>query len=150
MKKIIPRQNELKLICNSSIEQLKKETKDWLSEIEFIKIEQNFLNELLTDHVIGLCETDNFNKAKLFINGVVHEIKLGTELKNSIKDHKMNLALLLENIYLKKENDFRKTHELLKIEVKNYIQNFKYIKEQVFELVLFIMKLDKKQKLLMK
>ena len=28
-------------------EQLKKETKDWLSEIEFIKIEQNFLNELL-------------------------------------------------------------------------------------------------------
>ena len=150
MKKIIPRQNELTLICNSSIEQLKKETKDWLSEIEFIKIEQNFLNELLTDHVIGLCETDNFNKAKLFINGVVHEIKLGTELKNSIKDHKMNLALLLENIYLKKENDFRKTHELLKNEVKNYIQNFKYIKEQVFELVLFIMKLDKKQKLLMK
>jgi len=150
MKKIIPRQNELKLICNSSIEQLKKETKDWLSEIEFIKIEQNFLNELLTDHVIGLCETDKFNKAKLFINGIVHVIKLGTELKSSIKDHKMNLALLLENIYLKKENDFRKTHELLKNEVKNYIQNFKYIKEQVFDLVLFIMKLDKKQKLLIK
>ncbi|REE81760.1 hypothetical protein BX611_1296 [Lutibacter oceani] len=148
MKQIIPKQN--KSFYNSSIEQLQNETNDWLSEIEFIKIEQEFLNELLTDYIIGLCETDNFNKAKLFLNGIAHESKLGSELKKSIKDHRMNLALLLENIYLKKENDFRKTHELLLNEVKNYIQNFKYIKQQVFELVLFIMKLDKKQKLLMK
>ena len=148
MKKIIP--NQKSTIFNSSIEQLKSETYEWISEIEFIKIEQDFLNELLTDHIIGLCKTDNFNKAKLLLNGIAHESKLGDELICSIKDHKMNLALLLENIYLKKENDFRETHQLLLNEVKNYMQNFKYIKQQVFDLVLFIMKMSKNKKLLMK
>ena len=54
----------------------------------------------------------------------------------------------MQHIYLKKEADFRINHNYLKGEVKNYIQNFKYIKEQVYELVLFIMKKDKQKKLL--
>jgi hypothetical protein len=146
MKQMILKQDQS--IFNYSVENLQLETKKWLSEIEFIKIEQNFLKELITDHIIMLCKTDNFSKAKLLLNGINHESKLGEILMASIKEHRINLALLAENIYLKKENDFRKDQELLKIEVDNYIQNFKYIKEQVFELALFIMKKEKQQKLL--
>ncbi len=132
----------------SSIEYLHKKTQEWISEIEFIKIEQNFLNELISDHIIGLCKSDNFNQAKLLLKGIEHESILGDELIVSIKDHNVNLSLLMEHIYLKKEADFRKDHNFLKEEVKNYIQNFKYIKEQVYELVLFIMKKGKQKKFL--
>lgn len=148
MKKIIQKQDQP--IFNNSIVNLQAKTKKWLSEIEFIKVEQEFLKELITDHIIGLCKTDNFSNAKLLLNGINHESKLGEILTASIKEHRINLALLIENIYLKREDDFRKDQKLLKNEVDNYIQNFRYIKEQVFELVLFIMKNEKQHKLLAK
>ncbi|PKP09778.1 MAG: hypothetical protein CVU08_14110 [Bacteroidetes bacterium HGW-Bacteroidetes-3] len=133
-----------------TVERLHSKAQQWISEIEFIKIEQNFLKELLTEHILELCTTHNFEKAKLLLNGIEHETNLGNKLIESIKEHKINLALLLENIYLKKEDTFRNNHKLLKMEVKNYIENFKYIKEQVFELVLLIMRNEKEKKLLSK
>jgi len=148
MKHIIQKQKTP--IFNNSIEYLHGKTQSWISEIEFIKVEQDFLKELLTEHIMGLCDTNNFSKAKLYLNGINHETILGETLIESIKEHQINLALLVENIYLKKENLFRENHEFLKNELKNYIDNFKYIKEQVFELILLIMKKEKQQKLLAK
>lgn len=133
-----------------NIEGLHNKAQQWISEIEFIKIEQNFLKELLAEHIMGLCKTDNFAKAKLLLNGLGHETELGDKLTEAIKEHKINLALLIENIYLKKEDMFRNNHKLLKNEVENYIENFKYLKEQVFELVLLIMKNEKEKRLLPK
>jgi hypothetical protein len=146
MKQIVP--NQKALVFNNSIEHLLHKTKKWTSEIKFIQVEQEFLKELLSEHVLGLCKTHNFQKAKLFLNGLDHENKLGYELIKNIETHNINLALLIEHIYLKREDVFRKNHEYLKAEVNNYIENFKYLKEQVFELVLFIMKKEKQQRLL--
>jgi len=144
MKSPIPKQSEKK--HKSSIEYLHKKTLEWISEIEFIKVEQQFLQELLSAHIISLCESDNFNTAKLLLKGIEHESVLGDELIVSIKNHNVNLALLMEHIYLKKEADFRENHDFLKMEVINYTQNFNYIKEQVYKLVLFILKKDKQKR----
>lgn len=146
MKRIIPKQRVP--IFNNSIEHLMNKAKKWVSELEFIKVEQQFLKELLAEHIIGLCETHNFQKAKLLLNGLEHESKLGDELMDDIKDHTVNLALLIENIYLKREDNFRQNQEYLKGEMVNYVENFKFLKQQVFELVLFIMKTQKQKKLL--
>lgn len=146
MKRIIPKQSAP--IFNNSIDYLLKKTKKWSSEIEFIEIEQNFLIELLSEHILGLCEANKFQKAKLLLSGLNHEKELGDELSHKINDHSINLALLIENIYLKREDNFRNNQEYLNIEVKNYIENFKYLKEQVFDLVLLIMKKEKQQKLI--
>lgn len=147
MKKNVPitKNSQIK----SSIIELKNETSEWISEIKFIYIEQDFLEELLAEHVMGLCKTNNYSQAKLFLKGITHERKLGKLLEDEIRNHNVNLALLIENIYLKKEDSFRDKHKVLLSEVKNYIQNFKYIKEKVFELVLQIMKSEKKKKLLL-
>ena len=126
MKQIIPKQ-KVKVFSNS-IEYLHSKTHRWISEIEYIKIEQKFLKELLAEHIMGLCDSNNFTKAKLFLNGINHESILGETLIESIKEHQINLALLIENIYLKRENLFRENHEYFKTELKNYIENFKYIK----------------------
>jgi len=146
MKQLIPKQKTL--IFNNSIDYLLKKTKKWTSELNFIKVEQKFLKELLAEHVVEFCQTYNFNKAKLFLNGLAHENKLGDELIKNIDEHTINLSLLVENIYLKREDNFRKNHEYLNVEVINYIENFKYLKEQVFDLVLLIMKKEKQNKLL--
>jgi len=121
-------------------------TEVWLSEIDFIRIEQKFLQELLTEHIMGLCDAQEFTKGKLLLSGINHEINFGNNLTKEIKDHKVNLALFLDNIYRNKENDFRESNKYLKKEVQNYIDNFRNIKEQVFELVLYIMKKEKNSK----
>lgn len=137
--------------CNElTFEQLHTEVKAWVSEIEFILVEQNFLKEIIVEHTLEICSTANYKKAKLFINGIEHESKLGKKLIDSVKEHRVNIDLLIENIFLKKEKEFRLNHELLKLEVVNYTDNFKYIKQQVFELVLHVMRLEKQQRLLAK
>ncbi|MBK5209598.1 MAG: hypothetical protein JJE44_08860 [Flavobacteriaceae bacterium] len=141
-------QKEEKSNYEISIDRMHSKAQQWISEIEFIKIEQNFLRELLTEHIIELCTTHNYANAKLLLNGIEHETKLGNKLIESIKEHKINLALLLENIQLKNEFKYRSNHKFLKAEVRNYMENFKYIKEQAFELVLLIMKKEKEKKLL--
>ncbi|WP_141119669.1 hypothetical protein [Lutibacter agarilyticus] len=146
MKRIIPKQKMP--VFNNSVDYLLNKTKKWMSEIEFIKVEQDFFKELLSEHIVSLCTTHNFQKAKLLLSSINHEKKLGNELLVNIKDHNVNLSLLIENIYLKREDNFRKNHENLKSEVVNYLDNFKYLKEQVFDLVLLIMKIDKQQKLI--
>lgn len=138
MKNNYPKEKEL--ILRDSIHYLHCKTQVWISEIEFIRVEQDFLEELLTDHIISLCDLENFKKGKLLLKGIRHEIQFGENLIASIKEHKVNLALLLENIYLKREKLFRENHNLLNSEVKKYIENFRCIKEQVFDLILQIMK----------
>jgi len=146
MKRLIPTQRTP--VFNNSVEHLHSKSQQWISEIEFIKIEQNFLKELLADHIIGLCTSNNFTNAKLLLNSIDNENEIGKKLIESIKEHKMNLALLIEHIYLKREDSFRKNHDYLKLDVKSYIENFKNIKEQVFEIILLIMKNEKQRKLL--
>lgn len=146
MKHIIPTKEKLEI--KNSTHYLHGKVQQWISEIEFIKIEQHFLKELLGSHVLELCQEDKFQSAKLFLKGLEHEEGLGKELIVAMNEHRMNLGLLIEQVHLKKEDLFRKTHEQLKIEMKDYVHNFKYLKEQVFELILVIMRKDKKQKLL--
>ena len=87
MKRLIPKQKAP--IFNNSIEYLHSKSQEWISEIEFIEIEQDFLKELLGEHIIGLCDTNNFAKAKLFLNGINHEKILGEKLIKSIKQRNL-------------------------------------------------------------
>lgn len=134
-----------KSLFKNSILHLQNETIEWVTEIKFIKIEQAFLKEMIENHILKLCENDNFSKAKLLLNSLIIDGESDRKLSKEIKNHKVNLALLIENIYIKKEDDFREYHKRLHLEIESYIQNFKYVKELAFELILLIMKI-KKQK----
>lgn len=125
---------------NATIEQLLNKTKRWISKMEFIKLEQLFFKELMDKYIIKSCAPTNFKKAKLLLDAVNNEIVLGANLFESIEEHKVNLSLLIENIYLKKEATFRTKHGDLKNEILNYISNFNCIKEQLFEVGLLVLK----------
>ncbi|MBP8792490.1 MAG: hypothetical protein KBH29_04870, partial [Lutibacter sp.] len=86
---------------------LHKKTQKWVSEIEFVKIEQEFLKELLSDHIIDFCNSHNLETAKMLLNEIDEETKLGSNLIESIHEQRLNLSLVSENIYVKKDLDFR-------------------------------------------
>ena len=128
---------------DATIEQLFNKTKSWISKMEFIKLEQTFFKELLNRYIIKSCAAKNFNKSKLLLDAVQNEIVLGNKLLQSIEEHKINLSLLIEHIYLKKEGEFRAQHRVLKSEIINYITSFNCIKEQIFEIGLLVLKKEK-------
>ena len=128
---------------DATIEQLFNKTKRWISKMEFIKLEQTFFKELLNRYIIKSCAAKNFNKPKLLLDAVQNEIVLGNKLLQSIEEHKINLSLLIEHIYLKKEGEFRAQHRVLKSEIINYITSFNCIKEQIFEIGLLVLKKEK-------
>ena len=130
------------------IEHLYNKSKNWIQEIEFMRVEQDFFKELIIDHTLEICNSFNYNDAKFLLKGIEHENKLGEILIQDISEHRVNLALLLDSIFLKKEKQFRGDHEALKIEVINYLENFKFIKKEVFKLILQVMKKEKQQRLL--
>jgi hypothetical protein len=146
MIKTIPKHKEP--IIYNSFEFLHNKTENWLLEVYFIKKELLFLKELLAEHIIEICNSENFKEAKMYLSGVIHEINLNDILVKSIKEHAINLSLLMEGVYLSKEKQIRKDHTLLKIEFENYRENSKYMKQQIFELVLKVMKKNKCKKLL--
>ena len=142
MKGIIPKQKNI--IFNRSIEKLHKDCTIWLSEVKFIQLEQFFFRNILKNHIIEFCDAQKFKAAKLYLSSIEHEYLLGNQLRNSINDQKVNLALLMENIYLKREDRFRENHDFLTIDVQNYIESFKNLKEKLFEIILTIMEEKKK------
>jgi hypothetical protein len=103
--------------------------------MKFTLREQQFYDDLLVKHFLEKCETGTFKSMKLYLKGIEHEMKFGKSLLTSLEEHRMNLALLMENIYQKREDAFRDTHRHLNMEVGNYTENFKFIKEKLFELV---------------
>ena len=132
----------------SSYENLFEKTQRWISEIDFITIEQDFLKELLSEYIIGICKAHNFEQAKLLLESISDEKTKGSLLKEAIVKHQINLSMLLEGVFISKEETCRKNNKNLKNEIANFINNFKFIKRQTFELILKIMKLEKQQKLL--
>jgi hypothetical protein len=153
----IPKQNHIMLHSNSKqkesiiydhFEYLYRKEQNWLLEISFIKTELLFLKELISKHIIKICKSDNFKDAKMYLTGIEHEISLNDKLVSSIKKHAMNLSLLTEGVYLAKQQEIRKNYTLLKVEVDNYIENLKYMKQQTFELILRVMKLNTSRRLL--
>ena len=136
------------LLHKNGIGRLHKKTQKWISEIEFVKIEQEFFKQLLSAHIVKLCSTHHLETAKALLNEIEEENNIGARLTQSIYDQRLNLSLISENIYVKQDADFRTIQKSIKIEYRNYKVKFKEIRDRVFELVLHTIKKERQKKLL--
>ena len=63
---------------------LHRKTQKWISEIEFVRVEQEFLKELLSEHIIEFCNSHNIETVKELLVKIEEENELGTNLLKSI------------------------------------------------------------------
>lgn len=124
-----------------SIYELYEESRTWIEDLEFIEKEQVFFREILLNYVMDECCADCYKKGKLLLKSIDNEKMLGKQLYNELNEHKMNLGLLIERIYLKREDQFRELHLSLKESSENYMSNYKFLKEQLFKLILRVLRL---------
>ena len=121
----------------------------WISELKFIKDEQHFLDELLESFSLQMLSDKNFQKSKTVINGLSDKRKAIEPMLKKIINHHNKLTILMDGIdQLEKEKEYKEENRSLYLEVTEYLNEYKDVKRQVFDLIKTIMKHTKQKRLL--
>ena len=121
----------------------------WFSELMFIKDEQLFLNNLIKSYTIQLTDKGVFEKSKELVALLLKAEKEVVGLLKKVQQHSNQLEIMVDDVdQLKMEKAYKATHNDLLLEVNEYGNTYRNIKERLFKLVSKIMKLDKQKRLL--
>ncbi len=121
----------------------RKESLQWINELEFIKDERIFLEHLLGSHFLALSTPKLYEPTKELITDLKKVENKRHELLVIIKIHKKRIATLIESIESTEKLEFKNEHSKIKKEFKKYVLNFKKVKKDIFDIIKEIMKKDK-------
>ncbi|WP_047414611.1 hypothetical protein [Cellulophaga sp. Hel_I_12] len=128
-----------------SAEEMHETIKQWLSELNFIKDEQLFLNDLVQSYTRQLIDTSFFKESKnTIINLKKLEDDLGPLLK-MVQKHEKQLEIMVDTIdQLEMEKAYLETHKKLIVAISTYIEKNRAIKKELFKIVSLAIKKDKR------
>ena len=125
---------------SKSIEELHHDSRNWLSEIEFINYEMKFLNKLLSSYYIDLLESGYDKPIKGLVNKIVVEKKSGNALSKLILEHEKILSDLIQTNSVASNKNYLETHKKFEIEIIIFLGRYKELKTEIFKLIEKIMK----------
>lgn len=139
----------IKYIEWRSIEELHEEILNCISELRFTKDEQQFLEDLVLNHTMGLLAGKSYELSRNIITRLTKSRdKLGPLLKKMVS-HNNDLQSLLDEINnIEEMEDFKKLHNQLMSEFVVYNSQFKKVKKQIFKLIKQVLKEKRQMKLL--
>ena len=131
-----------------SKEELHDNSKNWLSEINFVNDELRFLDHLLGSNYIDFLEFGLNNKIEKLIKSIKEEKKTGTTLKKLIENHEKILSGLIDTDSVSSNANYMDIHKKLEFEMILYNKKYKKLKRQIFEVVekVMVKKAQKKLK----
>lgn len=121
----------------------------WFSELKFIRDEQFFLNTLVQSFTLQLIDAKSYQDSKKIIDRLQHAEKDIVPLFKKVQVHENQLEIIVDDVdQLKMEKAYLATHEELQSAMNGYTQRYREIKEQLFKLLITIMKKEKQKRLL--
>lgn len=132
-----------------SPEEMHKATLSWISELKFIADEQLFLNSLVKSYTARLIEEHIYDRSKELVGAI---LDAENDLKGLLKEvqvHEYQLEIMIDDVdQPRMEKAYRDTHLELMNTMGNYLEDYRSLKKQLFELLSKIIKKDKQQRLL--
>jgi hypothetical protein len=119
---------------NKSIEELHLASKTWLSEIDFINYEIQFLKHLLGAKYIDCLNAGLYERIKEATKEIFDKKNDCISLKELVINHEIKISNLIDQDDSSKKN-FLETHTKLALKINKFISSYKYLKMQVFEIV---------------
>lgn len=142
-------ETKMKYVEWLSAEEMHKNSRSWLTELNFIKDEHLFFEDLIKSFTIQLLGEKDFIDIKEIIDAVNRSEKENNMLIEAIKVHESDLQIMLDGIDQPKEEEaYKKEHRELITMISDYLKNYKKLKAQLFEIISKIMKNEKMQRLL--
>ncbi len=121
----------------------------WLSDLEFMKGEQIFLEHLLSSHFLDLSTAKLYDPTRKLIKKLIDVKQMGNQLFDTIQLHDKHVSIWIENSKFEGKKGYKKEHKQIQKDFETYVLNFKYVKKKIFIMIKEIMK-NKNQKLLIK
>lgn len=132
-----------------SADELHKSSQDWLIELEFIKNEQLFFEDLLKSNSPKLIDQIGFEKNSYLIDALKTSQKQNNSLITAIKKHDKNLKIMVDGIdQPEEERLYRKEHKNIMTKINEYLKEYKTLKTQLFTILKEVLKKDKQKRLL--
>ena len=120
-------------------------SKEWFSELSFIKDEQHFLNKLITSFAIKPLDKEAFKQLDDFKKAIAENQNRLIIIFKQVQKHMNQLEIMVDSVnQLEMERAYRKTHKKLFKEVNRFRVDFRTIKQRGFAKLGFLLKKDKK------
>jgi hypothetical protein len=132
-----------------SPEEMHQATLSWISELNFIRDEQRFLDTLVKSHTLQLTETEIFGKSRELVGEIVKAEKEVVTLMKKVQSHENLLEIMVDDIDQgKMEKAYRDTHRELTALVNGYLADYMKLKKRLFALLGKVLKKEKQKRLL--
>lgn len=132
-----------------SADQLHEASKEWLSELKFIRDEHLFFEDLITTFTSQLIAIGKFSDNKEIVDAINRSNKRNNLLIETIKTHENELQIMVDKInQLEQEKAYTKEHKDLTITIANFLKEYKTLKSQLFSIIKNIQKEDKQKHLI--
>ncbi|MFS4467865.1 hypothetical protein [Maribacter sp. 2210JD10-5] len=113
--------------------EMHEHSKEWFSELSFIRDEQKFLDKLITSFATKSLDRKKFKKLDDFRIAIQKNQQIVMSLLKKIQSHMNRLELLTDKVdQLDMEKAYRKKHKELFNNVENHVLDFKRIKQEGF------------------
>ncbi|MEM5565499.1 hypothetical protein WNY78_10305 [Psychroserpens sp. AS72] len=137
-------QTQVRYVEWLSAEEMHEASKEWLSELRFIKDEHLFFEDLITTFTTQLLEFEAFSDTKEIVDAINRSQKRNNVLIEAVKIHENELQIMVDGIdQLKEEKTYTKEHSDLIIAIADYIKEYKSLKTQLFEIIKSVKKEEK-------
>ena len=132
-----------------SADQMHEASKEWLSELEFIKDEHLFFEDLITTFTSQIIEFGKFSDTKEIIDAINRSEKKNNDLIKAVKNHENNLQVMVDHLdQLEEEKAYTAEHKSLITTITDFLEAYKSLKSQLFDIIKNIKKIDKQNHLI--
>jgi len=132
-----------------SPEEMHKATLSWISELKFVRDEQLFLNSLVKSYTSQLIEENIYDKSKELVGAILDAENELKGLLKKVQVHENQLEIMIDDVdQPKMEKAYRDTHLELVNHMDTYLEGYRSLKKQLFDLLGKIIKYEKQKRLL--
>ncbi|MDO1513868.1 hypothetical protein Q2T41_14500 [Maribacter confluentis] len=127
-----------------SADEINEHSKDWLSQLLFIKDEHQFLLNLIQTFSTKKISKNQLNQLEDFKNAINENEIMLHSLISQVKKHMNQLKILVDGVnQLEMEHGYKKTHKELFMSMNQYMLDYRTVKERGFAKLTSIMKITK-------
>jgi uncharacterized protein YeeX (DUF496 family) len=121
----------------------------WMSELNFVRDEQQFLNDLVKSHTLELLGGEVFDESRKIIGEVLEAEKEVVVLMKRVQLHENLLEIMVSDLDVPKmQKAYIETHWELTTNIKKYLVNYRQLKKRLFRLISKVMQKQKQKRLL--
>lgn len=132
-----------------SANEMHEDSKEWLSELNFMLNEHDFMLKLVANNAVKLIENKNIKDKTELIDSINRSLKNNDELITKVTDHEHKLEIMVDGINQPKEEElYKDTHRILADEIYSFLKNFKTIKTYLFDKIIDYKKQEKFEKMI--